>query len=153
MIPATKLGLDLQIPLAHSQGLCIIRASEFSWQFARSGGPGGQNVNKLATKAVLRWWPRQSALPPPVLHRLLKLAHSYLTTDGELIISSQRHRTQLRNMDDCLQKLRQLIVAAVPPPTIRRATKPTRGSKERRLHAKKQQSARKADRRVSGHDA
>jgi len=125
-----------------------IKAGEFTWQFARSGGPGGQNVNKVATKALLRWNPYRSELHPRVVHRLIHLSRTYLTSDGDLLIVSQRHRTQLMNMSDCVEKLRRLIEAALVEPVIRRATKPTRGSKERRLKAKKQQSQRRAQRRV-----
>lgn len=127
----------------------IIRPDELHWQFARSGGPGGQNVNKVATKALLRWNPRASStIPADVRYRLLHLARSYLLAEGDLLLTSQRHRTQLMNMQDCLDKLRQLILAAIPPPKIRHATRPTRGSKERRLQNKKHQSDRRARRKV-----
>lgn len=125
-----------------------IRAGEFTWQFARSGGPGGQNVNKVATKALLRWNPHRSELHPKVVHRLVHLGRTYVTSEGDLLIVSQRHRTQLMNMQDCLDKLRQLIEAALVEPVMRKATRPTRGSKERRLRDKKQQSHRRAQRRV-----
>lgn len=129
-----------------------ISAGEFTWQFARSGGPGGQNVNKLATKALLRWNPARSALPIQARHRLMHLARTYVTSEGELLIVSQRHRTQLMNMNDCQEKLRQLIERALPEPVYRKATKPTRGSKERRLQDKKQQSHRRAQRRIRHDD-
>lgn len=130
----------------------VIRFEEFRWQFARSGGPGGQNVNKVSTKALLRWDPSQSSLPAEVLHRLKQRHGSYWTSEGEILITSQRHRTQGMNMQDCVKKLRAMIEAAVPRPLIRRATKPTRGSKERRLHAKKHHSQRRAQRQVRTED-
>lgn len=151
MLPTRKETLhDLVIPL-HPEGEVQIGVDEFQWQFSRSGGPGGQNVNKLATKAQLRWNPRQSALPLDVQLRLVKNSRSYFTSDGEMLIVSQRYRTQLQNMQDCLKKLHELILQAVPPPKIRRATRPTRGSKERRLQTKKHHSERKAARRMK-HD-
>lgn len=156
MTPRKEDNNDLIIPLHTREGMeprtVRIQADEFQWQFARSGGPGGQNVNKVSSKAILRWNPHRSALPADVLYRFLKLAKTYLTSEGELLLTSQRHRTQLMNIDDCLQKLRQLVLAAVPPPVFRRPTRPTKGSKERRLHAKKQQSSRRANRRISDHD-
>lgn len=156
MTSRSEHGDDLLIPLLPGIGgverQVVIRFDEFHWQFARSGGPGGQNVNKVSTKALLRWNPRQSQLPADVLHRLLQRGQTYLTTEGEMLITSQRHRTQLMNMQDCVEKLRHLIEASVKPPVIRRATRPTRGSKERRLQAKKQNSERRAQRRVRHED-
>ena len=156
MSPRTEPSHDLVIPLPLRNGIVQepvrIRSHEFTWQFARSGGPGGQNVNKVSSKALLRWNPRRSALPNDVLHRFLHLGRTYLTSEGDFQISSQRHRAQPMNMQDCLEKLERLILAAVPPPTIRRPTKPTRGSKERRLTAKKQNSQRRAQRQVRDHD-
>lgn len=125
-----------------------IPLSEFQWEFARSGGPGGQNVNKVNSKAILRWSPRTSpSLPEPVRARLLNAVESRLTGEGELIITSQQTRDQGRNMDDCLEKLRVLVLAAAAPPKIRRATRPTLASKVRRVEAKTRRSAAKRLRR------
>src|SRR3954453_22912516 len=86
---------------------------EFDWTYARSGGPGGQNVNKVSSKAVLRWKLRASpSVPPHVKDRLVALNRKRVTTDGELILSSQRYRDQDRNRQDCLEKLAELIRAA-----------------------------------------
>src|ERR1700677_4168199 len=107
---------------------------EFAWTYVRSGGPGGQNVNKVASKAVLRWPLEGSpSLPPEVKMRLRTLQRRRITAEGDFVMSSQRYRDQERNREDCLDKLRTMILAAATVPKIRRPSKPTRGSKERRL--------------------
>jgi len=122
--------------------------SEFQWEFARSGGPGGQNVNKVNSKAVLRWTPATSpSLPEPVRARLLKAVAARLTVEGELLISSQQTRDQGRNVDDCLEKLRAIVLAAATPPKSRRPTRPTLASKVRRVEDKSRRSAAKRLRR------
>ncbi len=143
---------DLVIPLPSAADvhrlLCIPR-EEFHFQFARSGGPGGQNVNKVSSKALLRWRPLLSPhLPRDVLDRFMRLAKPYLTHDHEFLIFSQRYRQRQRNIEDCLEKLRNLLLEALHPPTPRKKTKPTRGSKERRLTNKRHQSQRKQQRRT-----
>ena len=126
---------------------------EFAWSYVRASGPGGQNVNKVASKAVLRWPVASSpSLPADVKTRLLAQQRSRLTTEGELVITSQRFRDQERNREDCLEKVRQLVLQALTPPEPRKPTKKTRGSQERRLQAKRQRSATKALRRASGHE-
>ncbi len=126
--------------------LISIPDEEFQLDFARSGGPGGQNVNKVASKAILRWSPTTSpSLPEDVRIRLLQRVRSRLTTEGELIVTSQRTRDQSRNINDCREKLRQMVLAAARPPTPRRPTRPTLASKNRRLEAK---SRRKQTKRL-----
>jgi ribosome-associated protein len=121
---------------------------EFQWSFVRSGGPGGQNVNKVASKAVLRWPVVASpSLPDEVKRRLLAQQRRRVTVDGELLIASQRYRDQERNRQDCLDKLRALILQAAVRPKVRRPTKPTRGSRERRLQEKSRRAAVKSRRR------
>ena len=123
--------------------------SELDWSYARSGGPGGQNVNKVSSKAVLRWNLRTTAaLPPHVKDRLIALNRRRVTTDGDLVLSSQRYRDQDRNRQDCVEKLAELIREAATLPKPRRATRPTRGSKTRRLAAKRHRSTLKASRRA-----
>ena len=118
-----------------------IPMEEFRFDFARSGGPGGQNVNKVASKALLRWTPSASpSLPPAVRDRLLRALASKLTTEGEWLVTSQKTRDQGRNVEDCLDKVRQAVLAASIPPKIRRATKPTLGSQVRRVEAKRGRS-------------
>ncbi|MDK9721482.1 MAG: alternative ribosome rescue aminoacyl-tRNA hydrolase ArfB [Rhodospirillales bacterium] len=122
-----------------------IDESEIEERFVRSSGPGGQNVNKLATAVQLRFDVRNSpSLPDGVKERLEKLAGRRMTQDGVLVINAQRHRTQERNRQDGLDRLIELIQKAVPPPIPRRPTKPTLGSKKRRLESKKQRSGIKA---------
>ena len=107
---------------------------ELTFTYARLGGPGGQNVNKVSSKVVLRWNPAQSAaLPDEVRARLLSQQCARLTKEGELLITSQKTRDQSRNVEDCLEKLRALILQALQVPKQRRATRPSRGAKERRL--------------------
>jgi ribosome-associated protein len=121
---------------------------EFDWSYARSGGPGGQNVNKVSSKAVLRWPVRTSpSLPPHVRDRLMALNRRRVTTEGELVITSQRYRDQERNRQDCVDKLAELVREAATLPKPRRATRPTRGSRTRRLASKRHRSALKASRR------
>ncbi len=130
-----------------------IPLAEFEITFARSSGPGGQNVNKVNSKAVLRWSVRNSpALPEAVRQRFLQKYAARLTNEGELLVTSQRFRDAPRNSQDCLEKLRTMLLAVAIPPKRRRVTRPTRGSVERRLKAKRKQSAAKQGRRERGDD-
>lgn len=125
-----------------------IPLTEFDFTFARSGGPGGQNVNKVNTKVTLRWSPaKSSGLPADVLERFLEQYRRRMTKDGEFILHSQRFRDQGRNVADCLDKLRELLLAVATAPKKRKPTRRSRGSIERRLKDKKQSSQKKQRRR------
>jgi ribosome-associated protein len=125
-----------------------IEERELEEHFVRASGPGGQNVNKLSTAVQLRFDVRRSpSLAADVRMRLERLAGRRLTRDGVLVIMAQRHRTQERNRQDALDRLVELIRQASVAPTPRRPTKPTRGSKERRLATKKNRSSIKSLRR------
>lgn len=122
---------------------------ELFFTFARSGGPGGQNVNKVESKAILRWnLANNLSLPAEVKARLRAQQANRITVEGELVIQGQRFRDQERNKEDCLERLRAMVVQALHVPRPRKKTKPSRGSKERRLEAKRQQTQRKAGRRL-----
>jgi ribosome-associated protein len=122
--------------------------SELQWSFARSGGPGGQNVNKVASKAVLRWHIASSpSVAGDVKERFIKRNESRLTSEGWIVVMSERTRSQRLNRQDCLDILARLLREAVKVPRRRRPTRPTRGSKERRLETKKHRAATKAQRR------
>jgi ribosome-associated protein len=111
---------------------------ELRFTFVRSSGPGGQNVNKVASKAVLRWSVAQSnAIPEEVRTRLRARAARQINDRGELVLTSQRYRDQPRNVDDCLEKLRTLVLSVARPPKKRKKTRPTRASKELRLGQKR----------------
>lgn len=126
---------------------------ELQWSFVRSSGPGGQNVNKVASKAVLRWDLAASpSVPDEVKARLHALYRSRITQEGELILSSQLYRDQERNREDCLEKLRALILQAAKRPKVRKATRPTRSSKRRRVEAKRRRSGVKQQRRTPGEE-
>lgn len=136
-------------PLLEITRTIRIPETEFSWTFARSGGPGGQNVNKVASKAVLRWKVVGSpSLPEEVKARFLAAQKWRITTEGELVLASQRYRDQERNRQDCLDKLVDLVRRATIKPKPRRPTKPSRGAHERRLRGKKRRGQVKSLRRA-----
>ena len=121
---------------------------EISEEFVRSSGPGGQNVNKVSTAVHLRFSVAGSpSLPEEVRVRLMKLAGKRVTSEGVLVIDAQRFRTQLRNRQDAMQRLVDLIRKAAEKPRLRRRTKTPAGVKERRLEAKRMHSQIKKQRR------
>ena len=127
--------------------------SELEERFIRSGGPGGQNVNKLATAVQLRFDVRRSpSLPEGVRTRLERLAGRRLTQDGVLVITAQRFRTQEQNRQDARERLLALIAEASIPEKPRRATKPTYSSRLRRVDTKRRRSGIKAARGKPGTD-
>ena len=119
-----------------------IGEGELEEHFIRASGPGGQNVNKLASAVQLRFDARRSpSLPDDVRARLERLAGRRLTREGVIVINAQRHRTQERNREDARERLVDLIRRAAVAPVPRRATKPTAGARERRLESKKRRAA------------
>jgi len=125
-----------------------IHRDELQFTFVRSSGPGGQNVNKLNTKAVLRWNVAAStSLDPAVRQRFLVRYRRRIAADGSLVLTSQRFRDQSRNFADCLEKLRAMVAEVAAPPRPRKPTRPSRASVERRLERKREQSQRKQRRR------
>jgi ribosome-associated protein len=120
--------------------------------FVRASGPGGQNVNKLSTAAQLRFDTHRIALAPDVRARLITLAGQRMTRDGVIVIHAQRFRTQERNRDDAIARLVDLLRQASVRPKPRRATRPTLGSKMRRLEGKKRRGDIKARRGTRGYD-
>jgi ribosome-associated protein len=130
-----------------------IPAGELRYAFARSGGPGGQNVNKVSSKAEVRWTPADSAaLTADDRAWLLAKLGGRLTTEGELIVVSDKTRDQIVNRADATEKLAALVREALVRPKPRRATKPSRGAKERRLGEKKRRAAIKSGRSRAGGD-
>lgn len=127
----------------------FLNSSEIKFRFIRAPGPGGQNVNKLATAVELRFNIKQSSLPEAIRHRILFTLAKKITRQGELIIKASRHRTQESNKRDALTRLRLLLKKASIPPKIRKKTKPTRASIERRIASKKLHSKIKSLRRNS----
>lgn len=128
-------------------GKLRIPFSEFSFTFARGSGPGGQNVNKVNSKAILNWAVLSSpSLSPGVRNRFLAAYKRRINAEGVLVLGSDRFRDQKRNIDDCLEKLAEMLEAVLVAPEIRRPTKPGRGAVERRLKEKKADSEKKTRR-------
>jgi len=127
-----------------------INESEVTVTAIRSQGAGGQNVNKVSSAIHLRFDIHASSLPEDVKERLLCLHDSRITQDGVLIIKAQQHRTQEMNRMDAFARLHELVNSVANPPRARRATKPTRASKVRRLEGKSQRSGIKANRSKAG---
>jgi ribosome-associated protein len=139
----------------------LAREAILRWSFARSSGPGGQNVNKVETKAELRVGVDELPIAGRVRSRLRRIAGRRIvgasevvdeegrarTVGGELIIASGEHRSQMQNKSECLARLRELLVEALAEPKVRRKTRPSRSSVERRLEEKKRRGGIKRDRR------
>ena len=126
---------------------------ELQITFVRSSGPGGQNVNKVNSKAVLRWDVAATpSLPDDVRRRFQTRFARRITTEGELVLSSQRFRDQGRNVADALEKLRAMLEEVATAPRKRRPTRPSRAARERRLSDKRAASGRKSLRRRPGRD-
>ncbi len=121
---------------------------ELLFTAVRGSGPGGQNVNKVASKVLLRWnVMNSSSLPEEVRDRFVNANRNRINAEGQIVISSDESRDQPKNKELCLSKLADLIVQATKKPKIRRPTRPTKGSQQRRLQAKKKRSDLKKGRR------
>ena len=134
-------------PLFQVSSLITIPESEIDLHAMRSQGAGGQNVNKVSTAIHLQFDIKASSLPPFYKDALLNLKDHRISEDGIVTIKAQQHRTQERNREDALERLRQLIHSVTIPRKARRPTKPTKASKNRRIEKKKQQGRLKALRR------
>lgn len=125
-----------------------IPETEFEFSFARSGGPGGQNVNKVNSKAVLHWDITNSPnISEPMKKRFLAKYASRLTLEGVLVLSSQQHRDQITNVEECLEKLREMLESVISPPVVRKPTKVSKAAKERRTEKKREVGKKKQQRR------
>jgi len=125
-----------------------IPETEFEFSFARSGGPGGQNVNKVNSKAILHWDVTNSpSLSVPMKNRFIARYGSRLTAEGVLVLSSQQHRDQITNVDECLEKLREMLESVLHPPVVRKPTKVPKAVKLKRTEAKREVGKKKQQRR------
>lgn len=119
---------------------------EVDFSAIRAQGAGGQNVNKVSSAIHLRFDIHTSTLPDAVKARLLALNDSRITQEGVFVLKAQQHRTQEMNRSDALERLQEVVDSVSSPPRIRKATKPTYGSRQRRLEGKSQRSDIKASR-------
>lgn len=134
------------MPLDISEQVAI-PDEELEWKFIRSSGPGGQNVNKVASAVQLRFLlPRNTSISAPAKHRLRRMAGQRLVDDGTILISARDERSQGENRRAALERLADLVRAALIEPKIRKKTRPTRASKERRIESKKRRASTKRDR-------
>jgi ribosome-associated protein len=134
------------VPLDISDQVAI-PDEELEWKFIRSSGPGGQNVNKVASAVQLRFLlPQNTSIPTAAAHRLRRLAGQRLVDDGTILITARDERSQEQNRRAALERLGDLVRAALIEPKIRKKTRPTRASKERRIESKKRRSSTKRDR-------
>jgi ribosome-associated protein len=129
-------------------GTLAIDDREVEERFVRASGPGGQNVNKVSTAVQLRFDVNGSSLPNEVKTRLITLAGSRMTTEGVLVIDAREHRTQAQNREAARERLVELIARATHKPKKRRATKPSKAAKEKRLVSKKRRGEIKAARKA-----
>lgn len=135
-------------------GRVRIPASEIAWEFAHSGGPGGQNVNKVSSQARLRWDVEASeALGPDQKRRVRAALGNRITKEGVLQITAAESRSQLGNRRIAKERFRELLAEALRPAKRRKRTRPTRAGRERRLDEKKRQAEKKQRRRSPGRDA
>ncbi len=136
-----KMTLQVQRPVFSS----IVKELQFT--ASRSSGPGGQHANKVNSKVTLRWNLMESAMEENQRDRILSKLGRFITNDSELILTSEKSRSQLQNKQDVLQKLEKLVDRAFLPTKKRRSTKPTKGSIKRRLENKKKQGEKKKQRK------
>jgi ribosome-associated protein len=128
--------------------MVTIPMSEMEFSYVRSSGPGGQNVNKVNSKAQLHWNIRQSpSIPDEVRARFIETFGARISDEGTVLVTSDRHRDQPRNREDCIEKLHEMLRQVWTPPRKRKKTKATRGSQRRRLDSKKRHGEKKAARR------
>ena len=134
-------------PIVHVNSQIAIPRREIQFSFVRSSGPGGQNVNKVASKAVLRWQVVTSpSIPDHLRSRLVGQLGRRMNDRGELVLTSQRYRDQSKNIEDCLQKLSELVAAAVKMRKRRKKTALPRSAREARLKQKRTTGERKQGR-------
>jgi ribosome-associated protein len=140
------------VPLVVSEHVTI-PDEELEWKFIRSSGPGGQNVNKVASAVQLRFLlPQNTSLPAAARSRLQRLAGQRLVDDGSILLTARTERSQEQNRRAALERLAGLVRAALIEPKIRKKTRPTRASKERRIDTKKHRAGTKRERSGRGWD-
>ena len=130
----------------------VVPAHAVRFTYSSSSGPGGQSVNRRASKALMRVDPKDLPMPGPARARLKRLGARWMVDPDEILIICDEHRTQRRNREECLARLRELVIRALTPPKPRKKTKPSKGAIERRLQSKRERSERKERRKRPGGD-